>query len=246
MTQLNLAVIKVKWQGKPEENIPVQFNPSEYTLDKQAQIAEVQIPGLDAPLQQFVRGQAEKLTLDLFFDTTDQGMGPGAHSVAHETDKIYQLIKIEPKRHAPPVLEFIWGEKGFPGSQVGGPPTLKAAKAALLSADTCAGLNASTCAALSCAACGALSACTCVLLRPLTASGLKLPTAAGAIACTWAALKAATCGASSAAAWLASRLPSAAGLKLANAAGCSSDSCSALSASSCVAVICAACAGVIA
>lgn len=129
MTQLSLAVLKVKWQGKPEENIPVQFNPSEYTLDKQAQIAEVQIPGLDAPLQQFVRGNAEKLTLDLFFDTTDQGMGPGAHSVAHETDKIYQLIKIEPKRHAPPVLEFIWGEKGFPGSQVGGPPTLKAAKA---------------------------------------------------------------------------------------------------------------------
>ena len=45
------------------------------------------IPGLDSPLQQFVRGQAEKLTLDLFFDTTDTGMGAGATSVTTETDR---------------------------------------------------------------------------------------------------------------------------------------------------------------
>lgn len=128
MTQLALAVFKVKWQDRREETIPVQFNPTEYALDKQAQIAELQVPGLDAPLQQFVRGQAEKLTLDLFFDTTDAGMGPGAHSVVNETDKIYQLIKIEPRRHAPPVLEFIWSAD-FPGSKVGGPPTPKAASA---------------------------------------------------------------------------------------------------------------------
>lgn len=128
MTRLSLAVLKVKWQGKPAENIAVQYNPSEYTLDKQVQVAELQVPGLDAPLQQFVRGQAEKLTLDLFFDTTDQGMGAGAHSVVNETDKIYQLIKIEPRRHAPPVLEFIWSAD-FPGSKVGGPPTPLAASA---------------------------------------------------------------------------------------------------------------------
>jgi nucleoid-associated protein YgaU len=128
MTQLALAVFKVKWQDKKEETIPVQYNPTEYSLDKQAQIAEVQVPGLDAPLQQFVRGQSEKMTLELFFDTTDHGMGPGAHSVVNETDKIYQLIKIEPKRHAPPILEFIWSAD-FPGSKVGGPPTLKAATA---------------------------------------------------------------------------------------------------------------------
>ncbi len=128
MAKLSLAVLKVKWQSKPEESIPVQYNPTEYTLDKTSQIAEVQIPGLDSPLQQYVRGQAEKMTLDLFFDTTDQGMGARAHSVVNETDKIYQLIKIEPKRHAPPILEFIWSTD-FPGSKVGGPPTLKAATA---------------------------------------------------------------------------------------------------------------------
>jgi hypothetical protein len=128
MSRLSLAVFKVHWHDKPEEDIPVQFNPSEYTLDKSAQIAEVQVPGLDAPLQQYVRGQAEKLTLDLFFDSTDGGTGTGARGVVDETDKIYQLIKIEPGRHAPPVLEFIWSAE-FPGSKVGGPPGLRAANA---------------------------------------------------------------------------------------------------------------------
>ena len=60
------------------EMIEVQYNPTELSWDKGAQIAEISIPGLDAPLQQFVRGQAEKLTLELFFDTTDHGMGKDA------------------------------------------------------------------------------------------------------------------------------------------------------------------------
>ena len=122
MTQLQPAIFRVYWNGGSKaEDIHVQHNPTEYTLDKQAQIAEVQIPGLDAPLQQFVRGQSEKLTLDLFFDTTEHGMGAGATSVTTETDKIYQLIKIEPTRHAPPTIEFIWSDQ-MAGSTIGGAP----------------------------------------------------------------------------------------------------------------------------
>ena len=37
--------------------IQVQFNPTEYTLAKGAQIAEIAIPGIDSPILQFVRGQ---------------------------------------------------------------------------------------------------------------------------------------------------------------------------------------------
>ena len=40
------------------------------------QFAEVAIPGLDAPIIQFVRGQSETLTLDLFFDSTEKGTVP--------------------------------------------------------------------------------------------------------------------------------------------------------------------------
>lgn len=120
-TQIKKACIYVEWQSRPGEKIDVQYNPTEFTLDKGVTLGEVAIPGLDAPVQQFVRGNAEKLTLDLFFDTTSQGMGPGAVGVNTETDKIYQLIKIEPERHAPPILTFVWNDQ-FPGSTIGGAP----------------------------------------------------------------------------------------------------------------------------
>lgn len=90
--------------------IKVQFNPTEYTLNKGAQIAEIGIPGIDSPLLQFIRGQNERLTLELFFDTTADGMGDSAKDVRKLTNSIYQLVKIQPKTHAPPRINFVWGE----------------------------------------------------------------------------------------------------------------------------------------
>lgn len=118
--QTRKAILLVEWHHGGPELIPVQYNPGEYTLEKQATLGEAPIPGLDAPLQQFVRGNAEKLTLDLFFDSTDEGMGAGAVGVTLQTDRIFQLIKIEPTRHAPPILTFIWSPQ-FPGFSAGGP-----------------------------------------------------------------------------------------------------------------------------
>jgi nucleoid-associated protein YgaU len=97
--------------------LDIQYNPTELSFEKQAQIAEITIPGLDAPIQQFVRGNAEKLTLEIFCDTTDDGTGVGATSVTRETDKFYQLTKIIPSRHAPPTVTFSWNSK-FPGSEL--------------------------------------------------------------------------------------------------------------------------------
>jgi len=99
--------------GKP---FPVQYNPTEFTFSKGVQIAEIAIPGLDSPILQFVRGQTETLTLDLFFDTTDQGMDDSALSVTTKTDKFYQLIKIDKDTHAPPICRFTWGGNNFPGT----------------------------------------------------------------------------------------------------------------------------------
>jgi nucleoid-associated protein YgaU len=130
-TQVKKAIVYVEWQDPNAEpkQIEVQYNPTEYSIDTQVTIGEVAIPGIEMPLQQFVRGNAEKLTLDLFFDTTEHGTGKGAVSVTTETDKIYQLIKIEPKRHAPPILTFVWSDS-FPGSSVGGAPGAVAGAAA--------------------------------------------------------------------------------------------------------------------
>ena len=116
MPQLEQAMLAVNWEDEIEF-IPVQFNPTEISFEKGAQIAEINIPGLDSPLLQFVRGQNERLTMDLFFDTTEDGMGEEAVSVTTHTDRVYELVKIEPSRHAPPVCEFIWNTK-FPGNDV--------------------------------------------------------------------------------------------------------------------------------
>lgn len=115
--------VRLNAKGNPEfPSLPVQFNPTEFTLNKGVQSAEIGIPGLDSPVLQFVRGQTETLTLDLFFDTTESGMaGDGVVAVTEKTDLFYQMAKIDRKTHAPPVLRFTWGEKSnFPGAHLDG------------------------------------------------------------------------------------------------------------------------------
>lgn len=98
--------------GQPFE---VQFNPTEYGLTKGAKFAEVAIPGLDSPILQFVNGENEKLTLELFFDTTDEGgTGADAVSVTTQVDNFYRLVKVDGDMHAPPIVRVTWGDK-FPG-----------------------------------------------------------------------------------------------------------------------------------
>lgn len=121
LTLLKAQIQRLKPDGTTDGvPFPVQFNPTEYTLSKGVQIAEIPIPGLDQPILQFVRGQTENMSLDLFFDSTDKGMGPGATSVTEQTDKFYQLIKIDKDTHAPPILLFMWGQDGFAGANFSG------------------------------------------------------------------------------------------------------------------------------
>lgn len=100
-------------EGGLESEFEVQFNPTEFTRQKGAQIAEIGIYGIDSPILQFIRGQNEKLTLELFFDTTDSGMDDNAISVTTQTNKFYQLVKIQPFTHAPPRILFCWGDLIF-------------------------------------------------------------------------------------------------------------------------------------
>lgn len=107
---------QVNPDGSLGSPLVVNYNPTEYTLNKGAQLAEIAILGLDSPVLQFVRGQAETLSLDLFFDTTEAGMDDSAVSVTTLTDQFYQLIKINGTTHAPPICFFSWGMQ-FPGQR---------------------------------------------------------------------------------------------------------------------------------
>lgn len=116
MPNLQKAKFKVLKQSG-EEEVVVQFNPNSLTFAKKPKIAAINIPGIDSPLQQFVRGEIETLSVELFFDSTEKGTGQNADSVTVETDKFYGLVKIDPETHAPPVCIFIWGQK-FPGDSL--------------------------------------------------------------------------------------------------------------------------------
>jgi nucleoid-associated protein YgaU len=121
LTVLKAYVQRLTAAGNPDgAPFPVQFNPTEYTLHKGAQIAEIPIPGLDQPILQFVRGQTETMSVDLFFDSTEDGTGSDATPVTEKTDRFYQLIKINNETHAPPIIRFLWGQDGFAGANLSG------------------------------------------------------------------------------------------------------------------------------
>lgn len=92
----------------PIDEIPVLFNPTEYSLDKQVNYADRTLPGLGTPISQFVSGDAETLSMELFFDTYEEGT-----DVREHTDRIDDLLEVDADRHAPPVCRFAWGSLNF-------------------------------------------------------------------------------------------------------------------------------------
>lgn len=88
--------------------ISVYFNPSEYSIEKGNQFQSTSIPGLSTPITQFVSGNAQTLTMELFFDSYEERI-----DVREYTDKITSLLDINEKMHAPSLCEFIWGSLNF-------------------------------------------------------------------------------------------------------------------------------------
>ncbi len=89
--------------------IPVMFNPEEYTLTRHVKYGKVEIPGLEAPIEQFINGGTESLEMTLFFDTTDKDIDVRIH-----TELLSTLLLLDRKRDAPPVVLFVWGSLTFP------------------------------------------------------------------------------------------------------------------------------------
>ncbi|MEX2283709.1 MAG: peptidoglycan-binding protein [Gemmatimonadota bacterium] len=96
-------------RGLPEK-IEAQYNPAELTLDKAAQLAEQNIPGLDSPLLQFVRGQIQKLTVELTLDQASAPPNQPNATVEKRLQALAQLVKVQPKTHAAPRVRVTWGQ----------------------------------------------------------------------------------------------------------------------------------------
>lgn len=106
---LKKALVIVE-RGTEEETLEVLFNPSEYKVDSSNQYSWQRIPGLSAPIAQFISGEESTLTMDLFFDTYEKG-----EDVRDYTHKISGLLDVDKDLHTPPLCRFVWGSLDFRG-----------------------------------------------------------------------------------------------------------------------------------
>lgn len=95
-------------KDNPLEVFPVLFNPEQYDLSKSIKYGSKDIAGLTTPVTQFASGQAETLSMDLFFDTTEQQI-----DVRLATEVLEELVEIDGDQHAPPKCRFVWGSLVF-------------------------------------------------------------------------------------------------------------------------------------
>ena len=110
MEQRETAFIEALEGVHKGEKAEVIFNPAEYSLQKGNQFASAPLPGLSNPVLSFVNGDADILSMELFFDTYTNR---GGSDVRDETKKIARLLDIDPTIHAPPPVRFVWGPLSF-------------------------------------------------------------------------------------------------------------------------------------
>jgi len=92
--------------GKNEgEIIECKFNPPEYSTERSVNYGDLKATGSGVSVQQFVNGAAETLSMELFFDTSEEQ----ADVREEYLDALDSLVEIDPELHAPPVCQFVWG-----------------------------------------------------------------------------------------------------------------------------------------
>lgn len=108
------------------EVIDVMFNPEEYNLQKGSNFAEINVPGMDSPIIQYISGQQTTLKMTLYFDTYHHyqksplvplavAMASGIEDVRKYTDKLFDLLYVNGALHVPPQCRFVWGSLSFTG-----------------------------------------------------------------------------------------------------------------------------------
>lgn len=103
--------------------IDVQFNPTEYHIEWGANYAQMPVPGLQVAIQQFIRGEAKTLTLELFLDSSDVRGGTtastetaaGQNTVRGRLEALRKFVEIKSELHSPPVCKFQWEDLIFTG-----------------------------------------------------------------------------------------------------------------------------------
>lgn len=128
---VKLSISKV---GVPGSEFHVLYNPTDYVLERSVNYSKEDGVDTDAPNVQFLSGSAEKLTMNLFFDSMNAASEAGSgmadkaamllnslklslmkNDVRKYTSKIYNLMLIDPSKHVPPLLKIKWASLQFEG-----------------------------------------------------------------------------------------------------------------------------------
>lgn len=102
-------------RNSDEDPLACQFNPSEYTISKSSAWTRVPVAAaVSAALPEFVGTNAAVLTLELFFDTREQGQG----NVGDSVNRLLSWTQPSPRSidigaPTPPVIAFEWGRTAW-------------------------------------------------------------------------------------------------------------------------------------
>ena len=117
--QLKKATITVLEGAAKDDVVTVLFNPTDYSFERTNSYKGTAVPGLGTPLLQFVNGEADMLSMELFLDDHTDPKGPTT-LLQPERDplmtrlrKLTQLLEIDRDLHAPPPVRFNWGPLEF-------------------------------------------------------------------------------------------------------------------------------------
>lgn len=128
-----LEKLTIEPEGK--KAFQVLYNPSEYNQSRMVRYAQSHGISTNTPVVQFAGGSMEILRFRLFFDSMSAGSEVGGtigdkakfalNSVAPSigksidvrtyTNKVYQLMEIDPDKHVPPLLKLKWSSLQFTG-----------------------------------------------------------------------------------------------------------------------------------
>ncbi|MBU8974536.1 hypothetical protein JI752_000130 [Lysobacter sp. MMG2] len=118
-SQLKKATITVLAGSRQNEVITVLFNPTEYTFERSNTYKATPVPGIGAPLLQFVNGESDRLSMDLFLDDATDRQGPTSllqkenNPLGTRLKALTSLLVIDASLHAPPPVRFSWGTLEF-------------------------------------------------------------------------------------------------------------------------------------
>jgi nucleoid-associated protein YgaU len=119
--QLEKAIITVLDGADKNKVITVLFNPAEYSVDRSNSYKALPVPGLASPILQFVNGECDQLSMELFLDDYTDPTGPtssrhgDSNPVAKRIADLFNLLEVDRDLHAPPPVRFNWGPMEFVG-----------------------------------------------------------------------------------------------------------------------------------